>query len=204
MHGAAPRSRPTRTPGGECAGDEMGARKGTAGRPTEGRRGGRAATPPSGPQAAGAPAPILPRQRGCPPFPRRDRGAQEGGQSKAHPPAPAACSHRNRREQANPRQRARTPHGPRPETASEHEPERYGGHALHDQNDASDGRFVACPGKAEGRNEAERPPAPLAPPGRTNGGHGAWAAPLPHPTPRHGNAPDTQTHPTRGAQPQAR
>ena len=39
-----------------------------------------------------------------------------------------------------------------------------GVHAPHGQNDASDTRFVACPGKAEGRNEAERPPAVQAPP----------------------------------------
>ena len=34
-----------------------------------------------------------------------------------------------------------------------------GGHAPHGQRNASDARFVACPGKAEGRKEAERPPA---------------------------------------------
>ena len=39
-----------------------------------------------------------------------------------------------------------------------------GGHAPHGQHDASDARFVACPGKAEGRKEAERPPALQAPP----------------------------------------
>ena len=57
-----------------------------------------------------------------------------------------------------------------------------GGHAPHGQHNASDGRFVACPGKAEGRNEAERPPA-LQPP--------------PPAAPRHTNATD----PPRGAQP---
>ena len=39
-----------------------------------------------------------------------------------------------------------------------------GGHAPHGQHNASDARFVACPGKAEGRKEAERPPALQAPP----------------------------------------
>ena len=34
-----------------------------------------------------------------------------------------------------------------------------GGHAPHGQHNASDARFVACPGKGEGRKEAERPPA---------------------------------------------
>ena len=53
----------------------------------------------------------------------------------------------------------------------EHEPEQYGAHALHDQSDANDTRFVACPGKAEGQTEVGQPPTPLgppaAPPGRT-------------------------------------
>ena len=39
-----------------------------------------------------------------------------------------------------------------------------GGHAPHGLQNASDARFVACPGKAEGRKEAERPPALQAPP----------------------------------------
>ena len=39
-----------------------------------------------------------------------------------------------------------------------------GGHAFHGQHNTSDACFVACPGKAEGRNEAERPPALRAPP----------------------------------------
>ena len=34
-----------------------------------------------------------------------------------------------------------------------------GGHAPHGQRNASDARFVACPGKAEGRKKAEQPPA---------------------------------------------
>ena len=39
-----------------------------------------------------------------------------------------------------------------------------GGHAPHDLSVASDARFVARMQKAEGRTEAERPPAPLGPP----------------------------------------
>ena len=39
-----------------------------------------------------------------------------------------------------------------------------GGHAPHGQHNASDARFVACPGKAEGPKEAERHPALQAPP----------------------------------------
>ena len=66
-----------------------------------------------------------------------------------------------------------------------------GGHAPHGQNDGSDTRFVACRGKAEGRNEAERPPALQPPPGRTNGGHGARPPPPARPPAheRHGPAP---------------
>ena len=70
-----------------------------------------------------------------------------------------------------------------------------GGHAPPGQNDASDTRIVACPGKAEGPNEAEQPPALQAPPGRANGGHGA--RPPPPPPTRHTNATD----PPRGTQP---
>ena len=66
--------------------------------------------------------------------------------------------------QANPRVHARAPHGPRPGTAREQEPEQYGNHTLYGKSDAKDARFVACPGKAEGRTEARQPPAPLAPP----------------------------------------
>ena len=137
--------------------------------------------PPSGPQAAGR-QPPPPRGRGDdPPSPRQDRGAREGGQSRVRPHAPAACSRRNHDEQANPRQRNRAPHRPRSGAANEHEPERYGGHALHGQRDTKDTRFVACPGKVEGRTEARRPPAPLAPPAAQSGG---TAHRPPPPTPR--------------------
>ena len=60
-----------------------------------------------------------------------------------------------------------------------------GGHAPHGQNHASDTRFVAYPGKAEGRNEAESTPALQAPPGRANGGHGARPPPPPARPPAH-------------------
>ena len=119
--------------------------------------------------------------------------ARERSRSRARPPAPAAGSHSNGGEQASPRQRARTPHRSRPEKAGEHEPERYGGQAPHDQNDASDTRYVACPGKAEGRNEAEQPPALQAPPAAQTGGtaHGPLPPPPARPPAheRHGLAP---------------
>ena len=116
--------------------------------------------------------------------------AREWSRSTAHPPAPAAGNHRNRGEQASPRQRARTPHRSRPEKVGEHEPEWYRDHAPHDQNDASDTRFVACPGKAEGRNEAERPPALLAPLAAQTRGTAHGPPPPPKPAPRHTNATD--------------
>ena len=50
-----------------------------------------------------------------------------------------------------------------------------GGHAPHGQHNASDARFVACPGKAEGRNEDPPPYGPR--PGRTTGGYGARPPP---------------------------
>ena len=116
--------------------------------------------------------------------------ARERSRSTARPPAPAAGSHRNRGKQASSRQRARTLHRWRPEKAGEHEPEWYVDHAPHDQNDATDTRFVACPGKAEGRNEAERPPALLAPPAAQTGGTAHGAPPPPKPAHRHTNATD--------------
>ena len=72
-----------------------------------------------------------------------------------------------------------------------------GGHAPHGQHNASDTRFVACPGKAEGRNEAERPPSLQAPLPAAQPGGTAHAPPPPHPAPQHMNAKD----PPRGAQP---
>ena len=73
-----------------------------------------------------------------------------------------------------------------------------GGHAPHGQHNASDTRFVASPGKAEGRNEAERPPALEAPPRPHNRGvRRTPPPPPPQPAPQHMNATD----PPRGAQP---
>ena len=110
--------------------------------------------------------------------------ARERCRNTARFPAPAAGSHRNRGEQASPRQRARTPHRSRPEKVGEHEPEWYGNHAPHDQNDARDTRFVACSGKAEGRNEAERLPALLATPAAQAGGTAHGPPPPPPPKTR--------------------
>ena len=175
-----------------------GGRVGNRRLPPRGRAGGPRRDPPLPTPPTGRKPrrrrPPTPRGRwDGPPFHWRDRGPREGGRSKARPPAPAACSHRNRGKQAR-----RAPHGPRPETASEHEPERYGGHALHDWNDASDTRFVACPEKAEGRNEAEQPPTPLAPPAAQTGGTAHRPPPPPTPPPGAGT-PRTRRPAPRGA-----
>ena len=89
-----------------------------------------------------------------------------------------------------------------------------GGQAPHDQKDASDVPFVACPGKGEGRIEAERPPALQAPPWPHK--RGARRPPPPPPArppahERHGPAPrgahspkpgrGTAPHHPRGTQP---
>ena len=71
-----------------------------------------------------------------------------------------------------------------------------GGHAPHGQHNASDARFVACPGRAEGRKEAERHPALQAPP-RPHSRRKQRTPPPPLPAPQHKNAMD----PPRGAQP---
>ena len=166
-----------------------------------GTREAAARPPPSTPPPARkprGPRPPPPEAGGIvPPPPARERS-----RSAARPPAPAAGSHRNRGEQASPRQRARTPHGLRPVKAGEHEPEWYGGPRTHGQNDASDTCFVACRGRAEGWNEAERPSALQAPPGRANGGHSARPPPPPPSPPPGTRTP--RTRPTGGAQPQAR
>ena len=156
--------------------------------PTRGPWGRRPPTPPEG--------------RGdSPPSPRKDRGVRGGGGGAAGSASTphAACCRRNRDGQTNPRQRTRTPHGPRPGTASAHKPERYGGHALHGQSDAKDTRFVACPGKAEGRTEVRRPPAPLAPPVAPPGRTARGLPPPPHPTSPGVGTPQTRRPTPQGA-----
>ena len=173
----------------ECAEDKRGARVGNCGPPPGGGAGRTRRdpppTPPTRPQAAGAPVPPAEAGGMVPPPPARERS-----RSTARPPAPAADSYRNRGEQGSLRQRARTPHRSRPEKAGKHDPEWYGDHAPHDQNNASDTRFVACPGKADERNEAERPPALLTPPAAQTGGTAHGPPPPPRPAPRHTNPTD--------------
>ena len=187
-HGAAPRPRPKAHAGGKCADDERGGRVGDRGPPPRGRAGGpRRDPPPPAPLPARTPRgrrPPPPEAEGMvPPRPGETAAPKSGAGARPAPPAPAACSCRNRGEQANPHQRARAPHGPGPETASKHEPEQYRPDALHDENDTSDTRFVACPRKGRGTERGRATPRPNGPPGRTNGGGGAQAAPPPHPLP---------------------
>ena len=123
--GAALRPRLQALAGGECADNKRG------GKP-------RAATQRGSTEAAARPRPPRPpppaRKPRRPWRPAPEAGgmvpppsARERSRSAARPPAPATGSHRNRGEQASPRQCARTPQRLRPVKAGEHEPEWYGG-----------------------------------------------------------------------------
>ena len=122
-----------------------------------------------------------------PPPPDRGAGAQPAPPPQL-PAPPGASENKQARTKAPGR---RTDRAQRRRASTNRSGMR--GHAPHGQHDTSDTRFVACPGKAEGRNEAERPPALQAPPGRTNGGYGARPPPPPPARPlaheRHGPAP---------------
>ena len=125
------------------------------------------------------------------PLPERGAGARPA--PPPQPPAPTGAA-KNKRARANApgRRTDRTQRSLVSTNRSE-----MGGHALHGQHNASDTRFVACPGKAEGRNEAERPPALQAPP-RPHKREVRRTPPLPRqPARRHTNATD----PPRGTQP---
>ena len=142
-------------------------------------------TPPSGPQGARGPAPT-PRGRGVWSPPPPERGAGTRPAPPPQPPAPTGAAE-NKRANAN-APGGRTDGARRRRVSTNRSG--MGGHAPHGENDASDTRIVACPGKAEGRND--RPPPPAA---QTGGP--AHAPTPPQPAPRHTNATD----PPRGAQP---
>ena len=126
-----------------------------------------------------------------PPPPERGAGARPA--PPPQPPAPTGAA-KNKRARANApgRRTDRTQRSLVSTNGSD-----MGGHAPHGQHNASDDRFVSCSGKAEGRNEAERPRALQAPPRPHKGGYGTRPPPPPQPAPRHTNATD----PPRGAQP---
>ena len=92
--------------------------------------------------------------------PPPDRGAGARPAPPPQPPAPTGAA-KNKRARANAPGR-RTDRTQRSLVSTNWSG--TGGHAPHGQHNASDTRFVACPGKAEGRNEAEQPPALQAPP----------------------------------------
>ena len=165
----------------ECADNTRGARieyrrpphRRGAGRP---RRDPPPPTPPPARKPRG-PRPPPPEAGGIvPPQPERGAGARPA--SSPQLPAPTGAAE-NKRARANAPGR-RTDRAQRRRMSTNQSG--MGDHAPHGQHDASDTRFVACPGKAEGRNEAERPPALQAPP---------WLPPW------HTNATD----PPLGAQP---
>ena len=144
-------------------------------------------TPPTGPQAAGAPAPT-PRGRGGWSPPQPERGAGAGPAPAPQPPAPTGAAE-NKRARANAPGR-RTDRVQRRRASTNRSG--MGGHAPHGQNDVSDTRIVACPGKAEGRNEAQRPPALQTPPRPHKQGVRRTPTPPPARPPahdRHGPAP---------------
>ena len=125
-----------------------------------------------------------------PPPPERGAGARPA--PPPQPPAPmVAAKNKRARAYAPGRRTNRTQRSLGSTNRSG-----MGGHAPHGQHNASDTRFVACPGKAEGQNEAERPPALQAPPRPHNRGV-RRTPPPPRPAPQRMNATD----PPRGAQP---
>ena len=123
-----------------------------------------------------------------PPPPERGAGARPA--PPPQPPAPTGAAE-NKRFRANAPGR-RTDRAQRGRMSTNWSG--MGGHAPHGQHDASDTRFVACPGKAEGRNEAERHPA-LQPPPRPHQRGLRCTSPPPPPSP----PPGTRTPLTRPA-----
>ena len=137
--------------------------------------------------AALTPRPPPPEAGGMVP-PPSDRGAGARPAPPPQPPAPTGAAE-------NKRARANAP-GPCTDRAQRRRVSTnrsgMGGHAPHGQHDASDTRFVACQGKAEGRTEAERPPALQAPPRPHKRGVRRTPPPPPARPPaheRHGPAP---------------
>ena len=189
--GAALRPRPHAHAGRERADDTRGPRieyrrplpRRGAGRP---RRDTPTPTPPPARKRQG-PRPPPPEAGGMvPPPPGRGAGARPA--PPPQPPAPTGAA-KNKRARANAPGR-RTDHTQRSLVSTNQSG--MGGHAPDGQHNAGDTRFVACPGKAEGRNAAERPPALQAPP-RPHKRGVRRTPPPPQPAPlaheRHGPAP---------------
>ena len=171
--------RPQPTQGGQRGGTGLQ-------RPPGERSTGRPSSPPPG--AAPRPRPHAHAERDCADDTGGGRTPPERGAEArpAHPPQPPAPTGAAENKQA----RANAP-GRRTNCAQRRRASRnrsgMGGHAPHGQHDTSDTRFVACPKKAEGRNEAPRPPALQAPSVAQTGGTAHAPPPSPPPgtrTPR--------------------
>ena len=134
--------------------------------------------------------------RDDPPSPPQDRGAREGGRSRARPHAPAACSRRNYEVQANPRQHARAPRGPRPGTASEHETERYGGPPFMAR--ATPRTPALLPAQERQRDGPRQGDPPPHWPPRPHSRGGTAYSPPPPPTPPPGAETPQTRRPTPG------
>ena len=195
--GAALQPRPHAHARRERAGDTERARMEYR-RPPPGKRAGRPRRdtphPPAPPLARQprGPRPPGPRGRGAGP-PPPGRGAGVRPTPPPQPPAPMGAEKKKRAHACAPGRRTDRTQRSRVSTNRSG----MGGHAPHGQHNASDARFVACPGKAEGRNEAERPPALQAPPRPHNRGIRCTPPLPPQPAPQHMNGTD----PPRGAQP---
>ena len=123
-------------------------------------------------------------------FPPPERGAGARPAPPPQPPAPTGAAEKKRARANAPG--SRTDRAQRRRVSTNRSG--MGGHAPHGQHDASDTRFVACPGKAEGRNKAERRPALQALPGPRK--RGVWRTPSPPPP---SPPPGTRTPRTRPA-----
>ena len=124
-----------------------------------------------------------------PPPPERGAGARPA--PPPQPPAPTGAA-KNKRARANApgRRTDRTQRSLVSTNRSE-----LGGHAPHGQQNASDTRFVACPGKAEGRRRQSDPPPPKPAPRHTNATDPPCGAQPPQGVPAEGTekGPHTRT-----------
>ena len=201
-----------RTPWGGCAGDERGTGQKSADRPAQrGEVGSHGAAPllsprpPTDPQATRAPAShrpeageMIPSPPGRAAAPGREAGA--GPASTPQPPAlaGAAMGKQTRASaQGRPKERAQR------QQASTN---RSGMGATPSMATATPRTPALLPAQGRQRDGLRQgDPPPHWPPRPHNRGERrtGWPPP-PHPSPWRWNAPDTQTHPAGGTQPQAR
>ena len=135
----------TRAPQGSAPAARREPERSTAGRRVQGGRGATPpppSRPPTSPPAVGAPAPT-PRGRGDGP-PPPERGAGVWPAPPPQPPAQMGAAKNKWAHACAPGRRA--DRAQRSRVGANRSG--MGGHAPHGQHDASDARFVACPGKA--------------------------------------------------------